>query len=591
MNPYDAVDGTIVLSKFHGEILREFDGYEGPLLYASNGIDPREFPEPDESKRDPHAAIYAAAPERGLELLLAAWPLIREAVPDATLRVYYSWVLTEKMLLRRPNAGLSALLLKLKAGMEALKDQGVTYLGGVSHQVLHEAYRTSGIWAYPPEKFHEISCISALKAQASGCWPVIIPTGALPETCPNGMHVPIGSGPVDYAAAVVAAMQYPANPDERAELRRWALAQNWDKSADQFIAAALAPNERVTIYAGGFGRRFDTAGSADGLPLGGSEEAVISMAKALTAKGKRVFVYAPLPERIFTARPNDAGTWLDSSTFDPAGPHGTLLAWRCPSLVPKLKGNGYPVILWLMDPHYRALPCDYAEADDVVFLTETHKEIIAREDGYDGGGSVVPIGLPPLPDPSFHFTRESKSVMWATSPDRGLLDFLLYVWPRVIDAVPDAKLHVFYGLEPLEKARKADLAHNIRLAMKVLEGSVTYHGGVPDAELYSWYQRCGVFAYRAVGFEETQSLAVCKALALGCWPVVNNVGCLAEVVHLAQAGTIDQQNNLEHYIEILVQSLQGINEGNRSAMVELAREQFSVSASVEKMLKVIEGVQ
>ncbi len=618
---YALTDGTIVLSRFHAEAIRQLDGFSGPFLYASNGIVPSEFPEPDESKRDPHAAIYASAPNRGLEFLLDCWPKIRAEVPDATLKVYYSWVLTEQMMERRPElkAVMGPLLTKLRTKFEELKDLGVTYVGGVPHAQLNEAYRTSGVWAYPvgASGFNEISCISALRAQASGCWPVIIPLGAMAETCPNGSHVRIGATAQEYADQVIFDMTNPKSLHTRKEMREWALAQNWDKSADQFIAAAQSKNERITIYAGAFTRQFDAQGSADGKPLGGSEEAVIAMAKALAEEGKQVFVYAPLPARLRIECPEGKTrvsgggrdsvdwmcTWIDSSKFNPAGPHGTLLAWRCPHLVPKLKGNGYPVILWLMDPQYPAAAYDYAEADDVVFLTESHKDTIRHHDGYDGGGSVVHVGLPELPTIGKRLEitaghgagtiqdlipRDPKAVMWATSPDRGLLGFLRFVWPQVLGKVPDAKLHIFYGLEPLEKNGKKELADAIRSEVESLAHSATYHGGVPEPELFEWLQRCNVFAYHCQGFQETQSISVCKAMAMGCFPVTNLEGCLPEVCGIADGISVPDTD----YVETLVSFIKRpVNDEVRIRMAERARAFFSVDMMTEKMLKVIEGVQ
>ncbi len=606
---YERADGTIVLSQFHAEAVRQLDGYQ-PTLFASNGIVPEEFPEPDESKRDPHSAIYASAPNRGLEFLLDCWPLIRAAVPDATLKVYYSWKLTEQMLTKRHDPVMAALLPKLRAKFEELKDFGVTYVGGVPHAQLNEAYRTSGVWAYPvgASGFNEISCISALRAQASGCWPVIIPLGAMDETCKFGMVVGPPIADVElltavYVKAVAKSMLTPPPQEKRTEMREWALQQNWDKSADQFIEAFKAKSERITIYAGAFIRPFGPAGSKDGRPLGGSEQAVIEMAKALAAAGKEVVVYAPrgepggrLKKMVEAKRTDelngelvdDGAKWIDSSKFNPAGPHGTLLAWRCPALLPKLKGNSYPVILWLMDPHYRAGAYDYAEADDVVFLTNAHKDIIRREDGFDGGGSVVHVGLPELPELGA-VKRDPKSVMWATSPDRGLLEFLRDTWPAVLKQVPDAKLHIFYGLEPLELNGKARLANDIRDEISKFP-FVTYHGGVPDAELYDWYQYCGVFVAPSVGFEETLSISTLKAMALGCWPVVADKGALPEVVD-ACCG-YGQAVPETRFTGLLIGSLESPpSDETREKMAARTREYFSVESMVEKMLKVVEGVQ
>ncbi len=577
---YEGADGTIVLSDFHATTVHKYDGYSGPFMYAGNGIVPEEFPLPDESKRVSHSCIYAAAPERGLELLLEAWPTIRAAVPDATLNVYYSWDGTRKMLKSRPNPELSHLLTKLEANLEALKDHGVTYHGGVGHQVLNDAYRASSLWTFPPISFDEIFCISALRAQAAGCWPVIVPTGALPETCPTGTHVRTYDS-LEYAETVIKCMQNESALDRTAG-RNFALRQTWDEQAKKFILHFRAKNERITIFAGGFGRRFNGAGSGDGRPLGGSEEAVLRLAQGLGDRAEEVYVYCNLPEGTKGYTDDNLVHWRDASTFDPAGPHGTLLAWRCPKLVPKLKGNGYRVILWLMDPEYGAPSWDYEEADEVVFLTESHRDIIKRKDGYSGADSIVHIGLPELPQPGGDSLRH-RNVMWATSPDRGLLEFLQDVWPIVVGKVPDAQLHIFYGLEPLVKGGKAELARAIELEIKEAT-NVTLHGGVSDQELYEWYRRCLVFAYRAVGFEETLSIATLKAMALGCWPVVNKSGCLDEVTK--GLGIPDGE-----YISALINALENpAASAARQGLAEYTRREFSTDSMVGKMLQVIEGV-
>ncbi len=71
---------------------------------------------------------------------------------------------------------------RLKAVFEPLFTQpGVTHLGRIGHARVAAEYRAAGIWAYPCS-FPETSCISAMKAQAAGAIPVVIPSGALRET-------------------------------------------------------------------------------------------------------------------------------------------------------------------------------------------------------------------------------------------------------------------------------------------------------------------------------------------------------------------------------------------------------------------------
>ena len=122
---------------------------------------------------------YFSAYYRGLECLLDMWPKIREQVPDATLDVYYGWESWTAL------QGEDAFYRRMEEKFAALKDSGVTVHGRVSHVELAAAMQSIQVWAYPTE-FHEIHCITALKAQEAGCYPVVTNVAALNETVQSG---------------------------------------------------------------------------------------------------------------------------------------------------------------------------------------------------------------------------------------------------------------------------------------------------------------------------------------------------------------------------------------------------------------------
>lgn len=122
---------------------------------------------------------YFSAYYRGLECLLDMWLKIREQVPDATLDVYYgweSWVGLE---------GEDDFYHRMEEKFAKLKDDGVTVHGRVSHEELAKAMKEIQVWAYPTQ-FTEIHCITALKAQEAGCYPVTTNVAALDETVQSG---------------------------------------------------------------------------------------------------------------------------------------------------------------------------------------------------------------------------------------------------------------------------------------------------------------------------------------------------------------------------------------------------------------------
>jgi glycosyltransferase involved in cell wall biosynthesis len=137
-----------------------------------NGIDVSQF---KTTKKKPYSVIYPSAYYRGLEQLLKVWPKVKEAVPEATLDIYYgwnSWVGLE---------GEDDFYKRMVQKLEDMKDQGVTEHGRVDHKTLASKYAESKVWAYPTE-FPEIFCITAIKANLAGCKPVITDVAALKET-------------------------------------------------------------------------------------------------------------------------------------------------------------------------------------------------------------------------------------------------------------------------------------------------------------------------------------------------------------------------------------------------------------------------
>jgi glycosyltransferase involved in cell wall biosynthesis len=134
--------------------------------------------------RRAHSVGYFSAYYRGLECLLEMWPYIRQQVPDATLDVYYGWQSWVSMEGEQGRPFYERVTTKLSS----LSELGVTEHGRVSHRQLAQAMKETAVWAYPTE-FPEIHCITALKAQEAGMWPVVTDVGALAETVVTGDKV------------------------------------------------------------------------------------------------------------------------------------------------------------------------------------------------------------------------------------------------------------------------------------------------------------------------------------------------------------------------------------------------------------------
>lgn len=178
----DKIDRVFCLSQFHRDTVPFIP--DDKIYITGNGIEPSHFN--IKGQNNAKTVIYASSPDRGLERVLDAWPTVIKEVPDAKLEIYYGF--------NKAFDSRAELEPELKAWKETIlqkmKQSGVTYHGMVSHQEIANAFSTAGVWAYPTP-FGEISCITAMKAQASGAIPVVSRYSAINETVRHGLR----SGP------------------------------------------------------------------------------------------------------------------------------------------------------------------------------------------------------------------------------------------------------------------------------------------------------------------------------------------------------------------------------------------------------------
>jgi len=119
----------------------------------------------------PHKFIYASAPNRGLEQLLTVWPVIKQAVPQAELDIYYGFSQTFLTWGKYSIPDFEAWHAKMLQSIEDLKPFGVNYIGMVDHETLAAAYANSGFTLYPTS-YSETACVSLMKAMAMGSIPI-----------------------------------------------------------------------------------------------------------------------------------------------------------------------------------------------------------------------------------------------------------------------------------------------------------------------------------------------------------------------------------------------------------------------------------
>lgn len=184
--------------------------------------------------RNNYACLYTSSYDRGLEHLLKIWPDVKKAVPEAELHVFYGWQLFEEFYKNNPAS------MSWKDSMDSMmKYDGITHHGRVPQPEIEKWYKKCGIWAYPTH-FGEISCISAMKAQAWGAIPVYVKYAALETTVQFGVPI-IGDiydeeVQEDYKKQLISILKDHDRQEEiREPMMEWAQKEfTWEKVAEQW---------------------------------------------------------------------------------------------------------------------------------------------------------------------------------------------------------------------------------------------------------------------------------------------------------------------------------------------------------------------
>jgi len=189
------VDTLAVVSHSHANFMKPASGFPAEkwkVLY--NGVNTDDF-KPKE--KTPGKMIWASSHDRGLHWMLEAFPKIKQAVPHATLHIFYNFSGLEGFARLTNATGFMAELANrsryMLEAMKRLKDKGVHTYQSVSRQRIQEEMATSEILAYPcdPVRYTEAFGVTVLEACAAGTVPVLCTADAFAELWGGvGLNVP-----------------------------------------------------------------------------------------------------------------------------------------------------------------------------------------------------------------------------------------------------------------------------------------------------------------------------------------------------------------------------------------------------------------
>lgn len=267
--------------------------------------------------------------------------------------------------------------------------------------------------------------------------------------------------------------------------------------------------------------------------LGGSETAVIRLAESFAKKNRRPIVYNPIDEPGYY----NGVCYRPTDHFRSEIHSDLYISWRLPEAA-DWEINTEHLALWMHDTDYgdRLTKARAKEFDSFIVLTQWHKEHVIETYPFIDESKIHIIGNG-VDRELFRkkAIRNPKRVIYSSSPDRGLDIVLDRIWPKIVEAVPDAELHVFYGWDSFNKAASLpgyDQLVNFKSGMDQLflnSKNVVQHGRIPQDKLAEEFSKSSIWLYPTY-FPETYCITAVEAQLAGCIPVTNRFAGLSETV-------------------------------------------------------------
>lgn len=280
----------------------------------------------------------------------------------------------------------------------------------------------------------------------------------------------------------------------------------------------------MSILCGYTSREWDASALKTG--VGGSEEAVIHLAKIYADSGWNVTVYNNCGHKEIDC---DGVTYAPFWTWNYRDKVDVTILWRHPKML-DYEINSTKIFL---DLHDVIGPGELnkkrvARVDKIFVKSKFHKSLypqVPKEKFV-----VVPNGI----DPSQFVLKEQRDpfLMINTSSADRSVSAMIRLFPKIKALVPDAKLEWAYGwgtYEAAHKGKKDQMEWKERMQRELKEAGIKELGMVSQDEVASMYRRARIFFY-PTEFAEIDCISARKAQAGGAIPVTTDFGALNETV-------------------------------------------------------------
>lgn len=328
--------------------------------------------------------------------------------------------------------------------------------------------------------------------------------------------------------------------------------------------------------------------------IGGSETCHTEMAWRLARRGYEVHSYSPLPDDCNREWRGTHWHRLEEADFSQPGIWVFLRSTEQIETLQKKDEQEFWLLLQDERPVGRLTDEIAAKVDRVLSYCPVHKNYVANiwpavRDKLVITSNGCKVDLIEEVESSQTIERNPKRLIYASSPDRGLLT-LLKLFPRAKEIVPDLELHCFYGCDNIEKliefnpkfSHYKSFVSNLKKLLD--QPGVTWRGRVSQVELYREWLSSGIWCY-PTHFSETSCITCMEAQACGAIPITNPYWALADNVDHGVWVTGDPQNNSliqARYVDAICRIATSDCEEYRERMMSHARSRFNWERFVDQ---------
>jgi glycosyltransferase involved in cell wall biosynthesis len=302
----------------------------------------------------------------------------------------------------------------------------------------------------------------------------------------------------------------------------------------------------------------------------GSEQALMAFARASALEGHRVVVYIPTTEDFL-----HEGVWYKDCIsrwprLEDLDDADVVVAWLSADPLLRVSPDALRVMVLQINDWGMCATTDtrFRHVDVFVVQSAPHVESLWSKPFHPVDRDrtvVIPNGIQ-MSRFSNGPPRIKDRLIACSSPDRGV-HWLLYLWPQIKQAVPNATLHIFY--EVMKWADMAvrsanEIGQRARYMLDVLPGleshGVVLRGAVSPEELSQELLRSDLMTYPfdTLQFTEGFSVSTMEACAAGTVPIITDVDALGEIYANSGAIIVPRTHNgtwIEAYRDAVVQTL------------------------------------